>query len=81
MKLGIKGGDFMCVASLRSMTFAMKAKRILQEKGINAEIIKLEPHMTHNGCAYGIKFDCINLYSVQDALTKKHVNYTEILNL
>ncbi len=71
----------MCVASLKSMTYAIKAKRILQEIGIDSEIIKLEPHMTHNGCAYGIKFNCLNLYAVTDALSKKHVNYTEILNL
>ncbi len=82
LKLGIKGGvALMCVASLKSMTYAVKAKRILHEKGIIADIVKLEPHMTHNGCAYGIKFDCINLYSVTDALAEKHVKYTEILNL
>lgn len=71
----------MCVISLKSMTYALKSKRILSEKGIDSEIIKLEPHMTHNGCAYGIKFECINLYSVTDALTERHVRYTEILNL
>ena len=70
----------MCVASLKSMTYAMKAKRTLQELNVSSEIIKLEPHMTHTGCAYGIKFDCVNLYFVIDALTKKHINYTEILN-
>ena len=72
---------FMCVASLKSMTYAVKAKRILHDKGISSEIVKLEPHMTHNGCAYGISFDCVNLYFVTDALTQNHINYTEILNL
>lgn len=71
----------MCVASLKSMTYALKARRALVENGIEAEIIKLEPNMTHNGCAYGIKFNCVDLYSVKDALTKKKVNYTEIINL
>ena len=71
----------MCVASLKSMTYAIKAKRILQGQGISSEIIKLEPHMTHNGCAYGIKFDCVNLYFVTGALTENHIFYTEILNL
>lgn len=63
------------------MTYAIKAKNALDDVGIKSEIVGLEPHMTHNGCAYGIKFDCINLYSVQDTLAKKHVNYTEIINL
>ncbi len=71
----------MCVASLRSMTYAIKAKKALSAFDIEAEIVTLEPQMTHNGCAYGIKFDCVNLYSVQDALSKKHINYTEIINL
>lgn len=71
----------MCVASMKSMTYAIKAKKALAQFNIEAEIIKLEPHMTHNGCAYGIKFDCINLYSAQDALTKFNVKYTEIINL
>ena len=71
----------MCVASLKSMTYALKAKKALFEVGINCEIIKLEPHMTHNGCSYGIQFDCINLYSAKDALINKRINYTEIINL
>ncbi|MBQ3040909.1 MAG: DUF3343 domain-containing protein [Clostridia bacterium] len=71
----------MCVASLKSMTYALKAKRALAEANISAEIIKLEPRMTHNGCAYGIKFDCINLNSVTDALMRRRINYTEIINL
>ena len=71
----------MCVASLRSMTYAIKAKKALSAFDLEGEIIRLEPQMTHNGCAYGIKFDCVNLCSVQDALSKKHINYTEIINL
>ena len=71
----------MCVASLRSMTHAIKAKKALDEHFINSEIIKLEPHMTRRGCAYGIKFECINLYSAKDALRKKSVKYTEIISL
>jgi hypothetical protein len=71
----------MCVASLKSMTYAIKAQKVLSAFDIEAEIVRLEPQMTHNGCAYGVKFDCVNLYSVQDALSKKHVNYTEIINL
>ncbi len=71
----------MCVASLRSMTFAIKAKNILEKNGINSEIIKLEPYMTQRGCAYGIKFDCVNLRLVKDALTANRVNFTEIISL
>ena len=36
----------MCVASVRSMTYAQKAKKALENHLIECEIIKLEPNMT-----------------------------------
>jgi len=71
----------MCVASLKSMTIALKTKKALNEASIDCEIIKLEPHMTKKGCAYGIKFDCINVYSVENVLNKKRIKYTEIFRM
>ena len=71
----------MCVASLKSMTTAIKAKKALNEFYIDCEIIKLEPNMTKKGCAYGIKFDCINTYSVENVLNEKRVKYSEIFRL
>lgn len=71
----------MCVASLKSMTVALKARKVLNEAYIDCEIIKLEPHMTKKGCAYGIKFNCINIYSIENVLNEKRVKYTEIFRL
>jgi hypothetical protein len=71
----------MCVASVRSMTYAQKAKKALENHLIECEIIKLEPNMTKKGCAYGVKFQCINLYAAKDALDKNSVKYTEIISL
>ena len=71
----------MCFASLRSMTAALKAKKALIEAYIDCEIIKLEPNMTKKGCAYGIKFDCMNIYSVENVLNDKNVKYSEIFRL
>ena len=75
------GGQFMCVASLKSMTMALKAKKALDEAYISCEIIKLEPYMTKKGCACGIKFDCINIYSAENVLKSKRIKYTEIFSL
>lgn len=69
----------MCVMSLRSMTYAMKAKKALDDFFIDSEIVKLEPNMTKKGCAYGIKFNCINLQQAQEALKRWSVRYTEII--
>ena len=71
----------MCVASLKSITVALKAKKALEESYIDCEIIKLESSMTKKGCAYGIKFNCININSLENVLKKKKVNYTEIFRL
>ena len=60
----------MCIASLKSMTIAIKAKRALNEA-----------YMTKKGCAYGIKFDCMNIYSVENILNNKRVKYTEIFRI
>ena len=43
----------MCIASVRSMTHAIKAKKALDSYDINSEIIRLEPHMTKKGCGFG----------------------------
>jgi len=71
----------MCVASVRSMTHAQKAKKALSKLLIDCEIIRLEPNMTQKGCAYGVKFQCVNLYAVKDALDKSSVKYTEIISI
>ncbi|MBQ8392644.1 MAG: DUF3343 domain-containing protein [Clostridia bacterium] len=71
----------MCVASVRSITHAIKAKKALEGLDIKCDIIKLEPYMTKKGCAYGVQFQCVNLYSAKDALDKKSVKYSEIISL
>lgn len=71
----------MCVVALKSMTYAIKAKKVFDRYLIYTEIIKLEPHMTKKGCNYGVKFECININAVEDALKNNSVKYTEIINL
>lgn len=70
----------MCIAALKSMTHAIKAKKALEDNYIGAEIVKLEPTMTKKGCAYGVSFNCINFDPAIDAFKKWSVKYTEIIN-
>jgi hypothetical protein len=69
----------MCIASVKSMTYALKAKRALASFYINSEVVKLDTSMTKNGCAYGVKFDCINLYAAENALKSHNISYSQIL--
>lgn len=71
----------MCVASLKSMTTAIKAQKTLEGLNINCEIIKLDPDMTKKGCAYGVKFNCMDSIFVENALKQKRIRYTEIFRL
>lgn len=71
----------MCVIALKSMTYAIKAKKALNDYYIDAEIVKLEPSMTKKGCAYGVRFDRVNLTQAQEALKKWSVRYTELINI
>ena len=70
----------MCIAYVKSMMYALKAKRALASYYINSEIIKLDSSITKNGCAYGVKFDCINLYSAENALKSQNIKYSQILS-
>lgn len=39
---------------LRSVTYAMKAKRLLEARGIKAKVVKPTPSSSEHGCAYGV---------------------------
>lgn len=70
-----------CIISLKSMTYAHKAERAIKEMNINAEIVKLEPHMTSKGCAYGIRFNCSDLAEIQSIMKRKSIRYSELINM
>ena len=69
----------MCTVSLKSMTHAIKAKKALEEYFIDSEIVKLDPTMTKKGCAYGVKFNCVNLDSANNAFKRFSIRYTELI--
>ena len=71
----------MCIVALRSMTYAIKTKKALEDSYIDCEIVKLEPNMTKKGCAYGVSFNCVNTNNVINAMKKSSIKYTELLNI
>ena len=42
------------VIPLRSLTHAMKAKKLLSEHGVSAKVIKPDARKSEKGCGYGI---------------------------
>ena len=71
----------MCVVALKSMTYAIKTKRVLEDSYIDSEIIKLEPSMTKKGCSYGVKFNCVNLDSATNAIRRYSIKYSELIRM
>ena len=45
------------VIALRSLTHAIKAKKLLREYGIDARVVKPNSERAEKGCGYGISLD------------------------
>jgi len=46
-----------CIIPLGSVTYAMKAQRLLNAHAIFAEVTRADSHNT-NGCGYGVSVNC-----------------------
>ena len=46
----------MYIATMKTMTLAMKARTVLLARGIDCETVSLDPSLTTRGCAWGIRF-------------------------
>ena len=68
-----------CISAKKSMTHAIKAKRILVAAGIRCEIVSLDGSVTKRGCAYGVSFPCELAERVQRILKKYDLDYEEII--
>ena len=70
----------MCVIALKSMTYAIKAKNALNDISLDAQIVTLDPSLTHRGCGYGVRFNCMYLNEAENALKSRRIKYSEIIN-
>jgi hypothetical protein len=67
----------MCVLTMKSMTNALRAKGVLQSRGIIADVMHLDPSVTARGCAYGIAFACSDTNDLRRILDDKGIEYGE----
>ena len=61
-----------------SVTYAQKAKRLLQHKGISARLVKIDASRSKNGCTHGIQFSANDFYSVVMELKNAGIEYNII---
>ena len=69
----------MCIATMKSLTLAMKAKGMLEARGIRTEIVNLDPSLTKRGCSFGISFPRDSTEEVRRTLDSKKIMYGEII--
>lgn len=63
------------ILNIGSVTYAMKARKILQRAGILSEVVKLGVGESKRGCSYGIKFSTDKLYDAVMELKNNLINY------
>ncbi len=68
-----------CISAKKSMTHAIKARRLLSAAGISSEIVNLDASVTRRGCAYGVSFPCERAEAVQRILARHELDYGEII--
>ncbi len=68
----------MCMATMPSMTLAMKAKSVLAARGMEAEVVGVDPALTRAGCAYGIRFDCAGRAQAERILRGRGIRWGEL---
>lgn len=62
-----------CSAELGSMTYALKAQKVLAGAVIPCSVIKFEASASRRGCVYGIRFSCEQAKNVQRILASAHI--------
>ena len=64
------------VLILGSMTYSIKAKKILLKNNLSCEIIKINFSAKSTGCSYGIKINSDEFYDVAMRLNLEGIEYT-----
>ncbi len=68
-----------CIIAISSVNYAIRSERYLAERSIRSRIIKLQPHVTKKGCAYGLEVNCKDLPAALSFLEKARLPYSEIV--
>lgn len=69
-----------CTAVIGSMTQAMRAQAVLSEAAIHATLTKISSSQTHNGCAYGVDYSCVQSGNVRAVLERAGIRVRQYLS-
>lgn len=60
--------------TVRTVTYAMKARKLLRYKGVLADIVKIDG--SESGCSHGLTFDEIHMFTVASTLKENRIPYS-----
>ena len=66
---------------LKSVTFAMKAKRILLSNGIKSYIVKPDPKLTEKGCSYALSLNILDLPVALSIIEKNNLPIVRVIQV
>ena len=68
-----------CTAALASLTYAIKAQKILYENGISSKVVRLDASKERRGCGFGVEFSCDDSHLVKRILRGARVDVRRYL--
>ncbi len=68
-----------CMITMKSVTYAEKAKKAARSAGIVGQIVSIDPSITKRGCAYGISLPCADVAGMIALLERRKIPYGEVL--
>ncbi len=66
-----------CIFTTGSVTYSLKAKRILAENSIPCSTMKISAKKNNRGCVYGIEFPCNQKANVIRLLSGTGIDFEE----
>lgn len=63
---------------MRSETYVRRAEKALRDKGIRAEIVRLDGEYAKKGCGYGIRLDCRSKAAALGILSVAGIHYSDV---
>ena len=68
-----------CILTMKSRTAAESALRDASSRGIRARVVSVDPHITKNGCSYGLRIPCAEAEKLKAEFRKKGISYGELI--
>lgn len=63
------------IISLKSITYAVKARRIFERNGISCRLVKLEENSSYEGCTHGLKINNKDFLNAIMLLKEHSIDY------